>query len=192
MRHSFPPLWLCLVFLLASLFVRGQVVNIVKDEFISVYDVTTQVPRQVEWTLHAKDVGHAKRETQWRFTMDVPNVLAVSSHADYNRSGYHRGHMCPAADRSVSKQSMKSTFVMSNVAPQLPAINVGSWKQTENLCRTYALQYDSVCVLACPVFLHRDTLRIGHAPICVPHAYFKAVWVASTDSVLNAWFIFNK
>lgn len=192
MRHHFPPLWLCLILLLACLAISGQEVRIDKPEYSAVYDINTQVPRQVVWSLHATDLGIAKRKTQWRFAQDVPHILALASHADYNRSGYHRGHLCPAADRSSSAQALRATFAMSNVCPQLPSVNIGSWKQTENLCRSYALQYDSVCVLACPVFLARDTVRFGKASICVPHAFFKAVWVASSDSVLNAWFIFNK
>lgn len=186
-------LLILIVLLLINAFaVSGQDVRLNKREYISVYNLSTQVPRQVEWTLRASDLGNVKRETQWRFTQDVPHVLAHASHDDYKRSGYHRGHLCPAADRSSSTQAMKATFAMSNVCPQLPSVNVGTWKQTENLCRAYALRYDSVQVIACPVFLHRDTAQIGKAPIYVPHAFFKAVWVASTDSVLNAWFIFNK
>lgn len=178
--------------LISSIAVCGQDVRLEKPEYLAVYNLCTQVPRQVEWTLHATDLGNVKRETQWRFTQDVPHVLAIASHDDYKRSGYHRGHLCPAADRSCSAQAMQATFAMSNVCPQLPSVNVGTWKQSENLCRAYALRYDSVQIVACPVFLHRDTTQIGKAPICVPHAFFKAVWVASTDSVLNAWFIFNK
>lgn len=183
---------LSLLLLISTIAVCGQDVRLEKPEYLAVYNLCTQVPRQVEWTLHASDLGSVKRETQWRFAQDVPHVLAVASHADYNRSGYHRGHLCPAADRSSSTQAMLATFAMSNVCPQLPAVNVGTWKQTENMCRAYALRYDSVQIVACPVFLNRDTAKIGNAPVYVPHAFFKAVWVASTDSVLNAWFIFNK
>lgn len=183
---------LIVLLLISSFAVSGQDVRLDKPEYSAVYNLCTQVPRQVEWTLHASDLGNVKRETQWRFTQDVPHVLALASHSDYNRSGYHRGHLCPAADRSSCTQAMKATFAMSNVCPQLPSVNVGTWKQTENLCRAYALRYDSVQIVACPVFLHRDTAKIGDAPVYVPHAFFKAVWVASTDSVLNAWFIFNK
>lgn len=183
---------LIVLLLNSALAVSGQDVRLEKPEYSAVYNLCTQVPRQVEWTLHAADLGNVRRETQWRFTQDVPHVLALASHDDYKRSGYHRGHLCPAADRSSCTQAMQATFAMSNVCPQLPSVNVGTWKQTENLCRTYALRYDSVQIIACPVFLHRDTAQIGNAPVCVPHAFFKAVWVASTDSVLNAWFIFNK
>lgn len=181
-----------LITLLMAANAQAQLVQVDKHDYFAVFDINTQVPKQVEWSIHSKDLGNVKRETQWRFLQDVPHVLALASHNDYNRSGYHRGHLCPAADRSSNVQAMRATFAISNVCPQSPAINVGSWKQTENMCRTYAMQYDSVSIIACPVFLHRDTARIGRAPICVPHAFFKAVWVTSTDSVLNAWFIFNE
>lgn len=203
MRHSFPPLWYCillaLILLLISSCAAAQIIIVRKPQYISAYDLQTQTPKQVEWVLHSSDMGSVTRQTQWSFTADVPHRLATARHGDYTKSGYHRGHLCPAADRSRSIEDMKATFAMSNVCPQLPHINTGAWKQTENLCRTYAIKYDSVCVLACPVYLNRDTLYMGKSypsqspsSVRVPHAFFKAVWCAANDSVLNAWFIFNK
>ena len=45
--------------------------------------------------------------------------------ADYNNSGFDRGHMTPAADYSLSQQAMDSTFTMANVCPQSPQLNKG-------------------------------------------------------------------
>lgn len=169
-----------------------QQIALDKSGYRSIYDVGLLCPSQVTWTIHAADLGDIKREPAWRFANDLKAYGIKVKHSDYNHTGYHRGHLCAAADRSSSMDLMRSTFAMSNVAPQVPAINCGNWKQTENYCRYAASLYDSVCVLACPVFLDRDTSRIGSARLAVPHAFFKAVWVAASDSVLNAWFIFNK
>lgn len=176
---------------IVPLLMLAQQIVIDKAQYRSVYDLTLQCPIQVAWTLHASDLGETSREPSWRFRADIGNKAAIARHGDFNRCGYHRGHLCPAADRSSSIADMRATFSMSNVAPQLPTINCGSWKQTENSCRLAASIYDSVCVLVCPVFLHRDTARIGRHHLAVPHAFFKAVWRADNDSVINAWFVFN-
>lgn len=170
---------------------HSQVVRIESPTYCSMYDIETMCPSQVQWTLHAADMGKAIRMPGWKFINDVSidgkNVL----HADFNHSGYERGHLCPAKDRSKSAKLMRSTFAMSNCAPQVPALNRGSWKLTENSCRLAASIYDSVCVLVMPVFLNRDTLTIGAHGMRVPHAFFKAAWVAETDSVIYSWFLFN-
>lgn len=170
----------------------GQCVTIENDAYRSVYDLSLQCPMQVIWTLHRTDVGDIKREPSWRFTADIDSPLAVARHADYNHSGYHRGHLCPAADRSAVAQLMRQTFALSNVAPQLAQVNVGSWKRTENQTRNYLHDHDSVRVLVMPVFLPEDTLYIGKGHLAVPHAFFKAVWLPANDSVLSAWFVFNR
>lgn len=181
-----------LLALIVPIVLQAQQIVVDKAEYRSVYDLGLLCPTQVFYTLHSSDMGDTSREPSWRFRADIKHPAAQARHSDFNKSGYHRGHLCAAADRSKTIEDMKATFAMSNVAPQLPSINCGSWKQTENSCRLAASIYDSVCVLVCPVFLHRDTARIGRHHIAVPHAFFKAVWCASNDSVLYSWFIFNQ
>lgn len=181
-----------LLALLATLAISGQIYIHQSPAFRSFYDTRLQIPVQVDWVLQPNDMGRTKREPSWRFTPDLPASIMTASHKDYNRSGYDRGHMCPAADRSGSKSKMKSTFVLSNVCPQTPALNRGAWKITEDSCRKLAMLYDSIMIVACPVFLPADTVRIGTARIGVPHAFFKACWVAGSDSVISCWFMFNR
>ena len=168
-----------------------QKVIINKTENRSVYDLGLLCPTQVFYTLHSSDLGETSREPSWSFCNDIANPAAAARHSDFTRTGYHRGHLCPAQDRSFSLTAMKAIFALSNVAPQLPYINCGSWKQTEKSYRIAASIYDSVSVLVCPVFLHRDTAHIGKHRLAVPHAFFKAVWRADNDSDINAWFVFN-
>lgn len=170
---------------------QSQVIRVNCDTYCSMYDIETMCPSQVQWTLHAADMGKAIRMPGWKFINDVSSAGKNVLHADYNHSGFDRGHLCPAKDRSKSAMLMRSTFAMSNCAPQVPALNRGAWKDTENSCRLAASIYDSVCVLVMPVFLERDTLTIGEHGMRVPHAFFKAAWVAETDSVIYSWFLFN-
>ena len=160
--------------------------------FTTAYSVQLQCPVQVLWTLHRTDIGQNKRDPSWRFTSDLPDYIMTASHSDYNRTGFDRGHMCPAKDRSFTKQAQRATFVMSNIAPQTPALNRRAWLSTEDSCRRLAVQFDSISVLACPVFLFADTVRIGRNRIGVPHAFFKVAWQSSSDSILSCWFLWNR
>lgn len=176
----------------AALSVFAQTITIEKPAYRSVYDLGLQCPVQVLWTLHRSDIGDIKRQPSWQFRADVPSSLAVARHSDWTHSGYQRGHLCPAADRSGSVDMMRQTFAISNTASQLLRVNVGSWKYTETQSRLMLREHDSVRVLVVPVFLPEDTLFISSHHIAVPHAFFKAVWCPENDSVLSAWFIFNR
>lgn len=170
----------------------AQLVDIITPYYQSTYDLTLQCPRQVLWTVHKNDIGSKVARQSWHFVSDIRHPLATANHDDYINSGFHRGHMCPAADRSATVDMMRSTFTMSNIAPQLPQVNTGTWKRTENFCRSAALLYDSVAVVAVPLFLNRDTLLIGGHRLAVPHAFLKAAWLPRNDSIINVWMIWNK
>lgn len=175
-----------------GLSIHAQKVVINHDHFYSVYDLQMQCPLQVGWTVTPSDFGLARREPSWVFTQDVQHTLATGNHYDYRRTGYDRGHMCPALDRSADLRKMRSTFVLSNIAPQVPALNRGAWKKTESFCRSAALIYDSVQVIALPIFLNRDTMFLGSHRLAVPHAFIKAAWLPKNDSIIGLWWFWNK
>lgn len=177
---------------IASLICSAQHLVIDYPQYRSTYDTLLQVPSQIEYSLTLSDLGKAKRSPSWKFTNDIGYQSIKATNNDYIGSGYHRGHMCPAADRSKTREYMRTTFLMSNVAPQTPSVNCGSWLHTETYVRQKIRRYDTIDVLVIPVFLHRDTAYIGEHHIAVPHAFFKSAWIHGTDSVIGSWFIFNK
>lgn len=170
----------------------AQSVTIQTPQYRSVYNLNTLCPEQVSWTISRSDIGTVTREPSWTFTNSLLDTLGMATHADFTKSGYDRGHMCPAADRSHDLRAMRSTFELVNVAPQAPRLNRGAWKRTESFCRSAALLYGEVEVLTLPVFLNRDTTLIGSHRLAVPHAFFKAAWLPSNDSIIGVWFFFNK
>lgn len=171
---------------------NAQLIHVSSPAFTAVYDLQTNCPQKVTWRLHDTDLGSVRRSASWRFVTDIFNPYGSPAHSDFVRSGYDRGHCCPAADRSASSFMMRSTFVMSNVAAQMPSLNRGAWLISEDSCRRLALRYDSIDVLVVPVFLPRDTFRLANGRIAVPHGFFKSAWISSTDSVIASWFFFNK
>ncbi len=169
----------------------SQNLRLQKPAYFSYYSIKLAIPIQVEWTVTSDMLGRTQREPAWKFSNDIPYKDARARHSDYNRSGYDRGHLCPAADRSADRELMKSTFAMSNIAPQVPSLNRGSWKHSESFIRNAALRFDSVKVYASTIFLRRDTVFIGKHHIAVPHAFFKVAWLPKNDSVIGQWFYFN-
>lgn len=93
---------------------------------------------------------------------------------EYNKSGYDRGHLAPAADMAYSDESMTDSFFMSNISPQLPVCNRRNMLAVENLIRKWALTEKRIYVVTGPVFGNRDN-SFGDPPITVPSAFYKAV-----------------
>ena len=54
---------------------------------------------------------------------------------DYRGSGFDRGHLCPAADRSATSQDMDATFLMTNMVPQSPDLNRKTWVKLAEYAR---------------------------------------------------------
>ena len=53
----------------------------------------------------------------------------------YGRSGYDRGHLAPNSVIATryGKAAQKETFLMTNIAPQRPALNRGPWRALEQM-----------------------------------------------------------
>lgn len=150
------------------------------------------IPQKVDWVITDSCLGKVKRSPSFKFKADGRTPRPRITSALYTRSGYQRGHMCPAADRSSSKSAMRETFMMTNVAPMTPTINVGAWRATEDACRAYARNGRRVHVSAGPLFFPQDTIWIGKGLIAVPHAYMKFLWCDGEPAVFRYWIIENK
>lgn len=177
---------------IAILTAASQSITYSSSAYNSVWSVPLQIPVEVRWLLNRSDIGQAERSPAWRFKPDLPKSLMRVRHQDYNNSGYDRGHLCPAQDRSKSTSDMKRTFFLSNVCPQLHSVNAGGWKITENIEREIAKREDSCRVIAMPIFVERDTLRIGPNGIAVPHAFLKIIYNVNPDTLYKIYFLWNK
>ena len=69
---------------------------------------------------------------------------------DYNHSGFDRGHMCPAKDRSATEPDCQATFYMTNLVPQSPHSNQRGWEKLNVYCRHLTKDGDGhVLQIAC-------------------------------------------
>lgn len=94
-------------------------------------------------------------------------------HFDYEGSGFDRGHLVPAADRSETKTRLQSTFLFPNVLPQTHALNRGTWKKYEAKIRNLA-KSDSLLIV-CGGCDYPDSTAL------IPSRCFKLVISLTTD-----------
>lgn len=169
-----------------------EVKDLTFTTFHVTYDNSLGIPVYVQWDITPDDLGPVKRSPSWVFRQDrrIPKPCATSS--DYTRSGFQRGHMCPAADRSASVVKMKETFTMANVCPQTPALNCGLWLQSEERARYLACQLGKVHVRVAPLFFHMDTTFIGRHRVAVPHGFIKVIYKADSITAIHTELFTNQ
>lgn len=97
-----------------------------------------------------------------------------STNEDYRKSGYDRGHLVPAGDMGYSETTMRESFFLSNMSPQVPAFNRGIWKKLETLVRSWVSE-DSVLFISAGGMLDQSAGTIGKNRVTVPERYFKVV-----------------
>lgn len=165
--------------------------TLISDSYSVVYSPSLRVPISADWVCAAQYLGRSSREPSWRFIEDTRCPLPRATPNDYTHSGYDRGHLVPAADRSASISSMKSTFIMSNVCPQVPSLNRGQWKRLEDACRSYARNGHPLSVHVDAVWWQADTQRIGKNGVAVPHGFVKTVRLLMADSIIYCRYFQN-
>ena len=103
--------------------------NIVEYSGMTVsFNPRLHIPNWVAWELTA-DETNGEEPRYDKFTCDE-NVPGCPDDWDYKYTGYDRGHMAPAADMKWNEQAMKESFFLTNICPQAPDLNRGSWKKT--------------------------------------------------------------
>lgn len=142
------------------------------------YDSVYVATRWVAYTLAKQDIsGVVGRSSSFsRDAQLVARFGVVASNADYSKSGFDRGHLLPSGDRTSSSGANKATFLLSNCAPQTPALNRGPWRELEEqIRREITGGADTIYIVVGPVALKDSDKRIGGAGVTVPEAFFKAI-----------------
>ena len=113
--------------------------------------------------------------TNW-FEVDTMVSSGSAVYKDYSGSGYTRGHLAPAGDLAHSEESMKESFLMSNISPQIRGFNGGIWRELEECVRDWAYKYHNLYVVTGPIF-KEDYDYIGRAnQVAVPSYFYKVVY----------------
>jgi len=141
--------------------------------YVVSYSPAKRVPNWVAWRLERSNLGHVKRKNDFRPDPSLPPELYHVSESDYAHSGYDRGHMCPSADREDTAEDNSTTFLFTNMQPQLHELNAGPWERLEQYERQRAEQGDVLYIVAGGVF-SAPFPTIGQG-VAVPAANFKII-----------------
>ena len=94
--------------------------------------------------------------------------------ADYEGSGYDRGHMAPDADMPDA-QAEHESFSLANMVPQDARLNRGVWARIEEAVRGLAVRDGEVYVVTGPIF-RGENLKALNGRVLVPTEVYKAVF----------------
>ena len=131
---------------------------------------------QAEWVAYELKKDYIKRSDFKRpFFIEDPKVLTQSADwRNYKKSGYDKGHLCPAADMEFDINAYNDTFFTSNISPQNRDFNGGIWNRLEQKVRFWAVKYDGLYLVTGGV-LKGDLKAIGKEDVLVPKYFYKVL-----------------
>lgn len=131
---------------------------------------------QAEWVAYELKKSHLSNTNFKRpyFEIDKAVKTKAAHWRNYKKSGYDKGHLCPAADRKYNKSAHDETFLTSNISPQKHAFNAGVWNRLEQKTRYWASKYDGVFVVSGGV-LKGSMKSIGSEKVAVPNQFYKVI-----------------
>lgn len=130
---------------------------------------------QAEWVAYELKKTNEHNHFERPFFIDDPKVKTQSaSWKNYKKSGYDKGHLCPAGDMKFSKSAFDDTFFTSNISPQNHDFNDGIWNRLEQKVRYWSGKYDGIYVVTGGV-LNDNLKRIGKENVAVPDYFYKVL-----------------
>ena len=96
----------------------------------------------------------------------------------YARSGYDRGHMVPnyAIVTRYGEEEQRKTFLMSNIAPQTPALNRGVWRNLEHrIADLWTAKYGEIWVIVGCISPRGNFETVSGTDIDVPEKFYQLV-----------------
>lgn len=165
--------------------------ELVKHTFYTLsYNESNEQAEWVYYVLTDSMVMNSGEERTNKFKIDKLVRTGSAKTSDYTKSGYDRGHLCPAGDMGFNPVAMEESFFMSNISPQTPEFNRGIWKELETKVREWAKTKHRVFVATGPVF--RDIKgKIGEEGVTVPGYFYKVIYDESSRPEMIAFLLPN-
>ncbi|EKA7414653.1 DNA/RNA non-specific endonuclease [Vibrio parahaemolyticus] len=150
-----------------------------RDGYAVGYNYNTKNADWVAYHITAESVNITnKRSNAFQEDTEMPDY-ARSTLADYKGSGYDRGHLAPSATMDFTQDSMKQSFLMSNMSPQLPGFNRVGWRVLEEHVRDLA---NELYVVTGPIYQGNEG-TIGNG-VAIPSAFYKVILDPSFDEAI--------
>ena len=147
----------------------GAIVN--HNYFVLSYAEDFEQAEWVAYELHEAQLKNANFKRPF-FVQDPEVKTGSADWRNYKKSGYEKGHLCPAGDRKFSKSAFEETFFTSNISPQLHDFNSCVWNRLEQKVRYWAQKYYKVQVISGGI-LDRNLKTIGSERVAVPAYFYK-------------------
>jgi endonuclease G len=144
---------------------------------------------QAEWVAYELKKSYVRSSNFDRpYFIEDPKVKTGSADwRNYKRSGYDKGHLCPAGDMEFAVNAYNDTFFTSNISPQKHDFNGGVWNRLEQKVRYWATKYDGVYVITAGV-LQPNLKTIGQEQVLVPNYFYKILLDNSNGTIQNDCF----
>ena len=135
---------------------------------------------QAEWVAYELKKEYLKNNDFKRpYFIEDPKVTTGSADwRNYKKSGYDKGHLCPAGDMEFDKKAYNDTFYTSNISPQKHDFNSGIWNRIEQKTRYWAGKYNDIYVVTGGVLKDSDK-KIGTEEVAVPKYFYKIILAKS-------------
>lgn len=150
--------------------------GIVRHKYYSLsYKEKSEQAEWVAYNLTKEDCLKSNRFQRPYFIFDPLVVTKSADYRNYKKSGYDKGHLCPAGDRNFSKDAFDETFYTSNISPQKHDFNSGIWNTLEQKVRYWAIKYESIYVVTGGI-LNGKLETIGAEKVAVPKEFYKVLY----------------
>jgi endonuclease G len=135
---------------------------------------------QAEWVAYELKKEYLKNSNYKRpYFIEDPSVTTGSADwRNYKKSGYDKGHLCPAGDMEFNENAYNDTFYTSNISPQDHDFNSGIWNRLEQKTRYWASKYNDVYVVTGGILKDSDK-KIGTEKVSIPKYFYKIVLAKS-------------
>ncbi|QSX37170.1 DNA/RNA non-specific endonuclease [Shewanella sedimentimangrovi] len=144
-----------------------------RDGYAVGYNYQNKVADWVAYHITAASVNaFFERSNSFTTDKELPEAYRSLS-SDYSSTGYDRGHLAPSGTMDFTEESMKQSFLMSNMSPQLPGFNRGGWKALEEKVREWANTYEELYVVSGPIWDGNETY-VGNG-VYIPNAFYKVI-----------------
>lgn len=164
---------------------RSNTTMICRTAYVLLHDNNAKVAAWVAYTMSSVQVlGCYPRNDAFAADRSLPRGHR-SELSDFDNSGYDMGHIASNADMSWDPLVARESFILSNIAPQLPNLNRGIWRQLETAVRTWTFNSGgTVTIYAGSIYNVNADQRIGANRVIVPHAFYKIVINNQTEQSL--------
>lgn len=159
--------------------------------YVSGYSYQYKAPLWVAFSITSSSVfsdNKAKRQNDFRVDPDLP-IDYQSSPNDYDEPVFDQGHMADSADIDFTKTANSETFLMSNMAPQIPEMNRavfgknGAWGKLEDYTRSWLKRRNHLYVMAGAIYTNSPKF-IGNG-VAVPEQFYKIIMDVKTNNAIS-------